>query len=92
MRGVELSHRGGGCTFETLLERYNLEDRALHAIARIVHEADLGDERFDAPEAPGLDAIVRGLAAGRGDAEVLAAAELIFDALYAYLSREEEPT
>jgi hypothetical protein len=90
MRGVELSHRDGGCSFETLLRRFSLDDPPLHAIARIVHEADLGDERFDAPEAPGLDAIVRGLAEGRGDAELLEAAELVFDALYAHLSRKED--
>jgi hypothetical protein len=90
MRGVELTHRGGGCSFETLLDRFGLDDPALHAIARIVHEADLRDERFDAPEAPGLDAIVRGLAQERGDAELLEAAELVFDALYAHLSHEED--
>jgi hypothetical protein len=87
MRGVELSHRAGGCTFETLLGRLDGDDPSLLALARIVHEADLGDERYDAPEAPGLDAIVRGLAVGRQDAEVLAAAETVFDALYAHLSR-----
>ena len=30
-------------------------------IGRIVHEADLADERFDAPEARGLDVLIRGL-------------------------------
>jgi hypothetical protein len=52
MRGVELSHRGGGCTFETMLASYGIDDPALEDIARIIHEADLDDERFDAPEAP----------------------------------------
>ena len=33
-------------------------------IAHIVHEADLDDERYDAPEAPGLDIILRGLIHG----------------------------
>jgi hypothetical protein len=83
MRGVELSHRNGNCSFETFLEHYGLDDPALHAVSRIVHEADVGDERFDAPEAPGLDAIVRGLAAGRDDHALLAAAAPVFDALYA---------
>jgi len=31
MRGVELSHHGDGCTFETLLDRYRLDDAALAA-------------------------------------------------------------
>src|SRR3954454_8244089 len=61
MRGVELSHHRGNCSFETFLERYELDDPVLWEIAKIVHEADLGDERFDAPEAPGMDVLLRGL-------------------------------
>ena len=82
IRGAELSHRNGNCTFETLLEEYGLEDPALRAIGRIVHEADLDDARFDAPEAPGLDAIVRGLSLVSGDEELLERARPIFDGLY----------
>ena len=58
MRGVELSHHGGDCTFETILRRYELDDPVLWDLARIVHEADLADERYDAPEAPGLDVLL----------------------------------
>jgi hypothetical protein len=83
MRGVELGHRNGNCTFETLLEHYDLEDPGLRAIARIVHEADLDDARFDAPEAPGLDALVRGLSLVSGDAELLRRSTPLFDGLYA---------
>src|SRR4249920_2930203 len=61
MRGVELTHHGDDCTFETMLRRFELDDPALWDVARIVHEADLGDELFDAPEAAGLDVICRGL-------------------------------
>ena len=45
MRGAELSHRGRDCTFETILRRSELDESALWDIARIVHEADLEDER-----------------------------------------------
>jgi len=82
MRGVELSHRAGACSFETFLDRFELDDPALRAIARVVHEADLGDERYDAPEAPGLAAIVRGLALSRTDQQLLDDAAPLFDALY----------
>ena len=51
MRGVELSHHEGDCSFETFLRLYRLDDPALAEIGRIVHEADLADERYDAPEA-----------------------------------------
>ena len=82
MRGVELSHHGGECSFETFLRRYELADPVLWEIAKIVHEADLADDRYDAPEAPGLDAIVRGLALTRDDEELLRATAPLFDGLY----------
>jgi len=61
MPGVELSDRHGDCSSETILRRYHLDDRVLWRIAAIVHEADLDDERHDAPEACSLDPALRGL-------------------------------
>ncbi len=87
MRGAELSHHGDDCTFETMLKRYGLEDPVLWDVARIVHEADLADDRFDAPEAPGLDVLLRGLSMVRGDEEVLAISGPLFDGLYEYRKR-----
>jgi hypothetical protein len=87
MRGVELSHHGGECTFETVLRRYDLDDPVLWAIARIVHEADLEDERHDAPEARGLDVLLRGLSMVRSDHEVLELSAPLYDGLYEYLRR-----
>jgi hypothetical protein len=88
MRGVELSHRGGACTFETMLAEYQLDDPALADIARIVHEADLEDERFDAPEARGLDAILRGLSmVADSDERMLQLTGPIYDGLYEYRRR-----
>jgi hypothetical protein len=84
MRGVELSHHHGDCTFETLLHREGLQDPVLWDVARIVHEADLADDRFDAPEAVGLDALCRGLTMVRNDDEVLNITSALFDALYEY--------
>jgi len=83
MRGVELSHHGESCTFETMLDRYDLDDPALEGIARIVHEADLEDERFDVPEARGLDVIVRGLSmVAESDERMLELSGPIYDGLY----------
>jgi hypothetical protein len=87
MRGVELSHHDGDCSFETILRRYAIDDPVLWDVARIVHEADLADERYDAPEAPGLDAVCRGLSMVRPDEEILAATDAIFDGLYEYRRR-----
>jgi hypothetical protein len=52
MRGAQLSHHGGDCSFETILRRYQLDDPVLWDLARIVHEADLADDRYDAPKPP----------------------------------------
>ena len=87
MRGAELSHHGGDCSFETFLRRYDLDDPVLWDIARIVHEADLADERYDAPEAPGLDVICRGLSMVADDEQVLAVTGPLFDGLYEYRRR-----
>jgi hypothetical protein len=84
MRGADLSHHGGDCTFETILKRYGLDDPVLWDLARIVHEADLADERYEAPEAPGFDVLLRGLSMVRNDAEVLELSGPLFDGLYEY--------
>lgn len=88
MRGVELGHHEGRCSFESILHTYRLADRALHEIAAMVHAADLDDEKFASPEAPGLDAIVRGLGlVTPDDHELLALTDRLFDGLYAWVQR-----
>jgi hypothetical protein len=82
MRGVDLSHHEGDCSFETILRRYDLADPVLWELARLVHEADLADERYDEPGAPGLDAICRGLTLVLDDERNLEVSAAIFDGLY----------
>jgi hypothetical protein len=87
MRGAELSHHGGDCSFETILRRYELQDPVLWDLARIVHEADLADDRYDAPEAPGLDVVLRGLSMVASDQEVITLTGRLFDGLYEHRRR-----
>jgi hypothetical protein len=87
MRGVELSHHGDDCSFETMLRHFGLEDPVLWDVARIVHEADVADDKYDAPEAVGLDVLCRGLSMVRPDPEVLTVAAAVFDGLYEYRRR-----
>ena len=82
MRGVELSHHTGDCTFETMLRHFSLDDPVLWDVARLVHEADLADERFDEPAAAGLDVVCRGLTIVADDDQVLEVSAVLFDGLY----------
>ena len=88
IRGVEFGHHGSDCTFETLLRHHDLADPVLWRIAEIVHEADLDDGRFDAPEAPGLDTALRGLSMLCDDHRVLDLTGPLFDGLYEFFRRE----
>jgi hypothetical protein len=87
MRGVALGHVGGDCSFETILRHFELTDPVLWRIAEIVHVADLDDDRFDAPEAPGLDVLLRGLSMIGTDEQTLAVSGPMFEALYEYHRR-----
>ena len=87
MRGVALSHHEGDCSFETILRHYGLDDPVLWDVARVVHEADLADDRYEAPEAVGVDVVCRGLSMVRDDVEILAVTAAMFDGLYEYRRR-----
>jgi hypothetical protein len=86
--GVELSHQGEDCTFETLVKRARLRDRRLLRLAEVVHEADLRDGKYPHEEARGLDVAVRALlAASPDDHQVLAQGMTLCEGLYATTSR-----
>jgi hypothetical protein len=87
MRGAALSHHRGDCSFETFLRQHELDDPVLWELAKIVHEADLDDARYDAPEAPGLDVALRGLSMVVDDERLLQLTEPLFDGLYEYRKR-----
>jgi hypothetical protein len=87
MRGAELGHHGGDCSFEAVLRRHHLDDPVLWKLAELVHEADLDDERFDAPEARGLDVVLRGLSMVLDDQRVLELSGPLFDGMYEYHRR-----
>jgi hypothetical protein len=55
-------HRGDDCTFETLSKEFSIRDGRVRRIAQIIHDADLGDEKFGRPEGRGLDLVLNGWA------------------------------
>src|SRR5438132_10458348 len=56
---VELGHHGKRCSFDAFLEKFELTDPALQALARIVRGADT-DARQLTPESAGLYALATG--------------------------------
>jgi hypothetical protein len=62
MYEAEYTHEGDACTFETLLERFGLDDRALRQVAEIVHDVDLKDNKYGREEAPGVARMIAGIA------------------------------
>jgi len=86
--GVELSHQGENCTFETLVKQARLRDRRLVRLAEVVHEADLRDGKYAHEEARGIDVAIRALlAASPDDHQVLAQGMALVEGLYATTPR-----
>lgn len=83
MFGVEFSHQGDGCTFETLCTVFGIREVAVSRIAAIVHDLDLKDSRFAAPEAGTVAAMIEGLQLSHADDDALLAQGMtLFDSLY----------
>jgi hypothetical protein len=87
IEGVELSHEGPRCSFDTMLKVFGLEaEPALARLALIVRGADTARPDF-APEAAGLHAVSLGLSALAGDDDygMLRRGFIVYDALFAFL-------
>jgi hypothetical protein len=83
MYGIEFGHRGDACTFETLVSRFGIKDRAVQNIARIVHDLDLKDDKFQPPDVVAVGRLVEGLRQMyRSDAQLLREGMKMFEALY----------
>ena len=92
--GARYPHRDaeGRCSFEALVAIYRPRDRALAAMARIVHGADFTEEIGVTPESAGLRAISRGFPLiAQDDHETIDRAAFLYDALYASLLAGRPP-
>jgi len=88
MANVEFSHHGDDCTFETLVKRFGIADKAVHKMAEMVHDADLEDGKFQRIECIGINAVLSGWARTRmRDAELLAKGIECFEGLYQQLGK-----
>ncbi|WP_245841905.1 chromate resistance protein ChrB domain-containing protein [Sphingomonas lenta] len=89
MADAEFTHEDDRCTFETLVFRTGLNaDRALVALAEIVHDLDIADDKFGRPEAAGIAALVNGICAGTDDdVERIAQGSGALDGFYAHFTK-----
>ena len=86
----EYTHEGDRCTFEVMVDRLGITDRALTPIAEIVHALDLKDEKYHRPETAGLGVLLSGIVmAHTSDKERLERGGGLFDVLYEYFQRQK---
>jgi len=89
--GARYTHRDGLCSFEVLVEEYGIDDPAVRLLARIVHGADVAEDRDAMPESRGLLAVAEGFhLLGLDDHRQLELSLPVYDALYAWCRREVE--
>ena len=88
--GARYTHRDGKCTFEVLIDDYDLAgDPALTRLAKIVHAADIADDLHTDPAGAGRLAIgVGGLAVAANDHRLRDRGRFVYDALYAWCQRQ----
>jgi hypothetical protein len=87
--GARFTHRDGLCTFEVLVEEYGIDDPAVALMARIVHGADIADDRDATPQSRGLLAIAEGFhLLELDDHRQLELSLPVYDALYAWCRSE----
>lgn len=84
MHGGDFTHHGDLCTFEVLVKSFALKQRPLKKIAELVHELDIKDGRYKAPEASGVEELLTGIRkTAKNDAEALEKGMAVFEMLYA---------
>jgi hypothetical protein len=87
--GARYTHRDGLCSFEVLVEEYEIDDPAVHLLARIVHGADVAEDRDATPQSRGLFAVAEGFhLLGLPDVRQLELSLPVYDALYAWCRNE----
>lgn len=92
IEGIEISHEGERCSFDTMLKLFGLESEpSLARLALIVRGADTARPDL-APEAAGLHAISLGLSALSGDDDhgMIERGFMVYDALFAWLRHAAE--
>ena len=96
MYAGDFSHQGQRCTFEVLAQRFGIADPSVARLAQIVHDLDMKENRYGAPEAPAVSRMVEGLRQLHADdAALLEQGMAMFEALarsFASTEPHKKPT
>ena len=88
MFDAEFTHEGDLCTFEVLMERLGITDRALRRLAEIIHDIDLKESGFGHPETAGMGMVVNAICSrNKEDSARIERGTILLDDLYDYLKR-----
>jgi hypothetical protein len=83
---IQFTHHDGKCTFEVLVNHFEIQDPILHHMASIIHGADVQKDIDKVQESRGLELALSGLAyLSRDDHEAIAWGFSICDSIYAGL-------
>lgn len=86
---AEFTHAGNACTFEVLCSRFELGHAGLAAIAELVHDLDIKDDRYNRPETPGFAAQIEGITLLTDDDETrITHGTAVLDALESYFANK----
>jgi len=87
----EYTHEGDRCTFEVMVHRLGLQNRGMTALAEVIHDIDLKDNKYNRLETMGLNAMLTGLAASEPDDESrMNRGAQLMENLYAFFLRQKE--
>ena len=88
MYEAEYTHEGERCTFETLVRRFGIRDRAISAIAELIHDIDLKDDMFGRPETRGLASLIDAIVlSSSDDTERIERGSTVLNDLYTFYQK-----
>jgi hypothetical protein len=88
MFDADFTHERDLCTFEVLVERFNISDNALRRIAEIIHDIDLKESKFNRPETEGIALVVNAICTKhKEDPDRIDRGTILLDDLYDFLKK-----
>lgn len=88
MAGGDFTHEEDRCTLETLVRRVGVPDAGVQAVAEIVHDLDLKDDKYGRVEAAGVRVMIDGIVARHdSDTDRLDRGLALFDDLHQALQQ-----